>query len=80
MPVVKPPSFAEIFGLDDRRRRRKKRFAQYQDNDSDEDFGDLDSMFDGEDEFFEAEDDFFDTINAVDNLDGQEEKESPGLR
>ncbi len=49
---------------------------------SSSDFDDFtfgDSDFFSEDEDFDTEEGFFDSIDAVDNLEGEEEKEEPGI-
>ncbi len=77
----------DIFGFGGRKKKKKKRSdgedtpLESSSSSSDFDdftFGDSD-FFSDEDEDFDTEEGFFDSIDAVDNLEGEEEKEEPGI-
>ncbi len=77
----------DIFGFGGRKKKKKKRSdgeefpVESSSSSSDFDdftFGDSD-FFSDEDEDFDTEEGFFDSIDAVDNLEGEEEKEEPGI-
>ncbi len=75
IPVVKPPNFGDVFGLGGQNKRKKKRSSNSSSDDND--FG---NFFDNEEAFEDDFDDgFFDAIEAVDNLEGEDEKEEPGI-